>query len=96
LEAAGAAFPSSHVAVSLCTCLFSWRYLRRIRWVHALMVTLLCLATVYCRYHYAVDVIAGVVAGLILVPLGDWLHRRTEPHPTAANAPTEPGHPLRP
>lgn len=76
LEAAGAAFPSSHVAVSICTCMFSWRYLRPIRWIHSVMVTLLCLATVYCRYHYLVDVIAGVATGLILVPLGDWLHSR--------------------
>lgn len=77
-EAAGAAFPSSHVAVALCTCWFSWRYLRPIRWVHAVMVVLLCISTVYCRYHYAVDVVAGVLVGGVLTPLGDWLHGRWE------------------
>ena len=33
-EAPGAAFPSSHVAVALCTVFFSFRYLRPIRYLH--------------------------------------------------------------
>lgn len=75
-EAMGAAFPSSHVAIAVCTCWFSWLYLPRIRWIHTVMVILLCLSTVYCRYHYVVDVIAGVLAALVLVPLGNWLSKR--------------------
>ena len=60
-EAPGAALPSSHVAVALCTVFFSFRYLRRIRYVHLAVAVLLCLATVYCRYHYVVDVLAGLL-----------------------------------
>lgn len=33
-ESPGAAFPSSHVAIALCTVWFSFRYLPRIRWLH--------------------------------------------------------------
>jgi membrane-associated phospholipid phosphatase len=72
-EAPGAAFPSSHVAVALCTLYFSFRYLPKIRWPHGILVLLLCLSTVYCRYHYAVDVVAGILAVAILVPAGNWL-----------------------
>jgi membrane-associated phospholipid phosphatase len=75
-EAPGAAFPSSHVAVALATLYFSFRYLPRIRVLHSITVVLLCLATVYCRYHYAVDVVAGVLTAALLVPLGDWLYFR--------------------
>jgi membrane-associated phospholipid phosphatase len=75
-EAPGAAFPSSHVAVALTTVWFSFRYLRGIRHVHLVMAVLLCLSTIYCRYHYAVDVVAGVVAAALLVPLGDRLYFR--------------------
>ena len=75
-EAPGAAFPSSHVAVALCTLYFSFRYLRRIRIPHTVMVILLSLATVYCRYHYVADVIAGALAAALLIPLGNWLHAR--------------------
>jgi len=75
-EAPGAAFPSSHVAVALCTLYFSFRYLRRIRIPHSIMVILLSLATVYCRYHYVADVIAGALAAAVLIPLGNWLYAR--------------------
>jgi membrane-associated phospholipid phosphatase len=72
-ETPGAAFPSSHVAVALTTVYFSFKYLRPIRWIHTLVAGLLCLSTVYCRYHYAVDVPAGALTTAILVPLGNWL-----------------------
>ncbi len=75
-EAPGAAFPSSHVAVAITTVVFSFRYLRRIRWVHFAVMLMLCTSTVYCRYHYVVDVAAGAVTAALLVPLANWLYRR--------------------
>jgi len=77
-EASGAAFPSSHVAVAITTLFFSFQYLPRIRVAHLVVVVLLCLSTVYCRYHYAVDVAAGIVTAALLVPLGNWLYLRFE------------------
>jgi membrane-associated phospholipid phosphatase len=73
-EIPGAAFPSSHVAVALCTVYFSFLYLRPIRWAHLLMATLLCISTVYGRYHYVVDVVAGVLTAAMLIPLGNRLY----------------------
>jgi membrane-associated phospholipid phosphatase len=73
-EAPGAAFPSSHVVVALCTVSFSFLYLRRIRYVHLAIAILLCLSTIYCRYHYVVDVLAGLVAAAVLIPAGNWLY----------------------
>lgn len=75
-EATGAAFPSSHVAVALCTLFFSFRYLRRVRYVHLVAAILLCISTVYGRYHYVLDVVAGIAVAAVLVPLGDWLYRK--------------------
>lgn len=88
-EAPGAAFPSSHVAIALTTVFFSFRYLRPIRFVHLTVAILLCISTVYCRYHYVVDVVAGVATALALVPLGDWLYRRFHRGPAPA-PPTSP------
>jgi membrane-associated phospholipid phosphatase len=85
-EAPGAAFPSSHVAVALCTVFFSFRYLKRIRWLHLVLAVLLCLSTVYCRYHYVVDVLAGVATAAILVPLGNRLYFRFTPPEPASRA----------
>ena len=75
-EAPGAAFPSSHVAVALCTVFFSWRYLPRIRHVHLAVAVLLCLSTVYCRYHFVVDVLAGLITAAVVIPTGNWLYLR--------------------
>jgi len=75
-EAPGAALPSSHVAASICTVWFSFRYRLRIRHVHLVMVVLLCFSTIYCRYHYVIDVLAGLVTVAVLVPLGNWLFSR--------------------
>jgi membrane-associated phospholipid phosphatase len=77
-ESPGAALPSSHVAVAICTVYFSFRYLRRIRHLHLLVAILLCGATVYCRYHYVVDVLAGLAAAALLIPLGNWLYWKFE------------------
>ncbi|MBE0545474.1 MAG: phosphatase PAP2 family protein [Verrucomicrobia bacterium] len=86
-ESSGAAFPSSHVAVALTTLYFSWRYLPRIRFTHLVMAVLLCLSTVYCRYHYVVDVAAGILTAALLVPLGNWLYfRYRRPAETTATA----------
>ena len=78
-EAMSAAFPSSHVAIAVTTLWFSWRYLRPIRWIHAVAVVLLCISTVYCHYHYAVDVPAGILAAAVLIPLANWGYRRVDP-----------------
>lgn len=75
-EAPGAAFPSSHVAIALVTVYFSFLYLRKIRWPHLVLAVLLCLATVYARYHYAVDVVAGALTTALMLPLGNWLYRK--------------------
>lgn len=77
-ESTGAAIPSSHVAVALCTVFFSFLYLRPIRYVHLVVAILLCLATIYCRYHYVVDVLTGLVTAAVLVPLGNWLYLKCE------------------
>jgi membrane-associated phospholipid phosphatase len=74
-ETPGASFPSSHVAVAIVTVYFSFLYLRRIRWPHFVAMILLCAATVYCRYHYVVDVLGGCLAAA-LIPLGNRLYNK--------------------
>jgi len=75
-EAPGAALPSSHVAASICTVWFSFRYRLGIRYVHLVTVVLLCLSTIYCRYHYVIDVLTGLLTVAVLLPLGNRLFSR--------------------
>ena len=78
LETWGAAFPSSHVAVAWGTAWFSWRYIPRLRWIHPAVALLLSIATVYCRYHYAIDALAGAAFCLVFLPLGIRLQARMD------------------
>ncbi len=67
----GAAFPSSHVAASFIPWWHTWRWFPRHRWWMTMLFTLLCMATVYCRYHYVVDVIAGMLLAVLVVYIMD-------------------------
>lgn len=76
-DIAGAAFPSSHVAVALVTAWFSWRYIRPIRWLHGFFAVTILFSTVYTRAHYAVDVLGGLVAAAVLFPAAQALYARS-------------------
>jgi len=60
----GTAFPSSHVAASVVASLCALRADRRVGWPVALLTAGLTLGTVYGGFHYVVDALAGIVAGL--------------------------------
>lgn len=61
-----AAFPSSHVGVTIVLLLLALRTKSRwLSWFVGVMLALMCLSTVYIRAHYAIDVIAGFVVGVV-------------------------------
>jgi membrane-associated phospholipid phosphatase len=72
----GAAFPSAHVAGSMVAICASWRYRRWLFWICLPFFVIMCVATVYGRYHYIADVLAGIAVGSFGFPAGDWLMRR--------------------
>ncbi|MEK7767542.1 MAG: phosphatase PAP2 family protein, partial [bacterium] len=60
-------FPSGHTAVVLVVLSYVWRHARPLLRYYLPVSVLLILATVYCRYHYVLDVLAGAaLAGLCL------------------------------
>ncbi len=69
----GAAFPSSHVAASLIPWWHTWRWFPRHRWWMTLIFVLLCMSTVYNRYHYVVDVAAGLILAALVLVVGHGL-----------------------
>lgn len=59
----GAAFPSSHVAVSVVQSIMMLRHHRRAGLLVSGVSLLLALGAVYGGFHYGVDVLAGVATG---------------------------------
>ena len=70
------AFPSGHTMIATAVLIVAWRRIRRLFWYLLPVAALLVLSTMYCRYHYLVDVIAGVVLAFATVPLGDRFYDR--------------------
>jgi len=70
------AFPSGHTEITLLTMIFAWRYSRKFFWVLCVVGSSLILSTVVLRYHYVIDVIAGILLTIIVVQLSEPLYLR--------------------
>jgi len=66
----GGAFPSAHVAGSVVALISAWRFTRRAGYWLTPLVLSVCVATVYGRYHYVMDVLAGILMAVIGCRLG--------------------------
>jgi membrane-associated phospholipid phosphatase len=78
-SAQGAAFPSSHVGVSVTQTLVVARFLPRLTPVVALLTIGLALGAVYGGFHYAIDALVGAVLGALAFALARPLHDRLGP-----------------
>jgi membrane-associated phospholipid phosphatase len=71
------AFPSGHTAVALMTLFYAWKYKERI--LSAVLIPAiagLVFSTVYLRYHYVIDVIAGFALTALTIYLAPPLYGR--------------------
>ncbi len=57
--------PSGHTMITFVTILLAFRYKTKVRWFLLIVGSSLIFATLYLRYHYAVDVMAGLFLGLL-------------------------------
>lgn len=73
-------FPSGHTMVAVVVLIVAFQRARDAFWWFLPIATLLIISTVYCRYHYVVDVIAGALLAFVAAPLGDRLYDRWTRH----------------
>ena len=74
-SAQGAAFPSSHVGVSVAQTIIVWRYLPRLVLPTALLTVGLAFGAIYGGFHYATDALFGALLGIITVTAAPRLYR---------------------
>lgn len=72
----GAAFPSSHVAISAMMAVFAARRDKRLLILYVPLTVLVCMSTVYIYAHWFVDIIGGFLAIGLLLPIFDALYPR--------------------
>lgn len=70
------AFPSLHAAITLAVLIVMWQY--RKKWLYFFIPVSvgLFVSLVYCRYHYVIDVLAGVIYTLVCFWITEKYHSR--------------------
>lgn len=56
--------PSGHTQIALMVLYLAYRYQRILFYIYLPIICGLILSTVYLRYHYVVDLIAGIFTAL--------------------------------
>lgn len=65
------AFPSGHTGVALVVSGLAYRFHRGFFLITLPIIAMLIFSTVYCRYHYAVDIMGGVILAVITFVIGE-------------------------
>jgi membrane-associated phospholipid phosphatase len=66
-------FPSGHTQLTLVCTYLAFHYRLHSKWLITILASLLIIATVYLRYHYVIDVVAGVAFFLLTIWTGNKL-----------------------
>jgi len=67
--------PSGHVIIAVLTLWIAFRFRLRVRWWLAPIVAGLVVGTVYLRFHYGVDVLAGLAIVVVVAIASLVVHR---------------------
>jgi membrane-associated phospholipid phosphatase len=78
----GAAFPSAHVTGATAALWGAWKFRRWLFWTLLPLYVGMCVSTVWGRYHYCVDVLAGIITGTLGYVIGSWIMKRRGAIPT--------------
>jgi len=75
-------FPSGHTQLTLIVMTLGLRYKLKARWFLLLFGSLLIVATIYLRYHYVIDLVAGALLAWFTIWSGDrleaWWRKKTD------------------
>jgi membrane-associated phospholipid phosphatase len=63
-------FPSGHTQLTLVSMYLSFKYNQKIKWIILFVGLNLIIATVYLRYHYVIDIIAGILFMIFTIIIG--------------------------
>jgi len=82
-------FPSGHTAIAVASAVYAFRIGRTFGWIFLPVCTGVVLSTVYLRYHYVVDVLAGLLLAVFCLTIFERIHRRFEPVLFSSSLPEE-------
>jgi membrane-associated phospholipid phosphatase len=68
-------FPSGHTELTILACWLSRSLSKRLFWAYFFYTFCIVFATVYLRYHFTADLLAGAVVALVLILAAPRLYR---------------------
>jgi membrane-associated phospholipid phosphatase len=68
--------------------LYAYRNSKKLFWFLSPLILSLWFSTVYLRYHYMIDVVAGFILAPLCFLLANWLFRRFGEIPVSVTIPT--------
>jgi len=71
----GGSFPSSHIAAAVI-CFMAFSYFGKWRYPLLFMTMAMFAGTIYGRYHYFIDVVAGLAVGLVCYFVAPFIERK--------------------
>jgi len=71
-------FPSGHTELTILAWWSSRKLGNRLFWLYFAYTPSIIFATVYLRYHYSVDVLAGAIVAVALILAAPSIYRRLQ------------------
>jgi membrane-associated phospholipid phosphatase len=71
-------FPSGHTELTIIAWWGSRRISKPVFRIYFAYTLSIIFATVYLRYHYTVDVLAGIATALVLICVSPWVYRKLQ------------------
>jgi membrane-associated phospholipid phosphatase len=71
-------FPSGHTEMTLISIYLSFKFNQKIKWVVFIVGTGLIIGTVYLRYHYVIDVLAGSLCAIMVIAVSPFIQKYWE------------------
>lgn len=78
-------FPSAHTEVTLLAWWSARRISKSFFWTYSAYTMCMVFATVYLRYHYSIDTIAGVVLAMALLAAAPYVYGSRQLHGTSGD-----------
>ena len=72
--------PSGHTMMTVVNVMLAWKFSSRGKWLYTIIGCSLIIATVYLRYHYVIDVVAGIGCALLMFPLEERCNELVKRH----------------
>lgn len=71
-------FPSGHVAVVIVGCYLARQISPAVFRMFSVFAALIAFSTIYLRYHYVIDVIAGMALAIAVIAIAPWVYPKLE------------------